>query len=314
MSRQLVNEYFNEIDRLRKFSGTTTENVIRGAFRDLLKMWARQKNLQFIDEFEFQSAQKTRIRPDGTIKHDLRLDLGYWEAKDTGDDLDTEIDKKLRKGYPQTNIIFENSDKAVLIQNRDRVFECSMIDGDALLKLLNLFFGYERQEIHDFRQAVSQFQHDLPDVLEALREKINDAYDSNAAFRDAALTFLEHAKDTINPTLGEVDVREMLIQHILTEEIFTHVFNEGDFHRENNIAKRLYALEGAFFTGAVKRETLKGLEPYYATIRSTAALIDDHAEKQKFLKVIYEGFYKVYNPKAADRLGVVYTPNEIVNS
>jgi predicted helicase len=30
------------------------------------------------------------------------------------------------------------------------------------------------------------------------------------------------------------------------------------------------------------------------------------------LKVIYENFYKVYNAKAADRLGVVYTPNEIV--
>ena len=112
--------------------------------------------------------------------------------------------------------------------------------------------------------------------------------------------------------LTETDVREMLIQHILTEEIFTHVFNEDDFHRENNIAKQLYALEGKFFTGATKRETLKGLEPYYATIRSTAALITDHGEKQQFLKAIYEGFYKVYNPKAADQLGVVYTPNEIV--
>src|SRR5690606_18405880 len=90
------------------------------------------------------------------------------------------------------------------------------------------------------------------------------------------------------------------------------VFNEGDFHRENNIARELYALEAKFFTGAVKRETLKALEPYYATIRSTAANIDSHAEKQAFLKVIYENFYKVYNPQAADRLGVVYTPNEIV--
>ena len=63
----------------------------------------------------------------------------------------------------------------------------------------------------------------------------------------------------------------MLIQHILTEEIFTHVFNEGDFHRENNIAQKLYALENAFFTGAVKRDTLSALETYYATIRSTAA-------------------------------------------
>ena len=62
----------------------------------------------------------------------------------------------------------------------------------------------------------------------------------------------------------------------------------------------------------MKRDALAALKPYYATIKSTAALITRHAEKQTFLKVIYEGFYKVYNPKAADRLGVVYTPSEIV--
>ena len=44
----------------------------------------------------------------------------------------------------------------------------------------------------------------------------------------------------------------------------------------------------------------------------TASKIPSHAEKQTFLKVIYENFYKVFNPKAADRLGVIYTPNEIV--
>lgn len=104
----------------------------------------------------------------------------------------------------------------------------------------------------------------------------------------------------------------MLIQHVLTEEIFAHVFNESDFHRENNIAKELYALESKFFTGSVKRETLKGLEAYYTAIRANAAQITTHSEKQTFLKVIYENFYKVYDTKKADRLGVVYTPNEIV--
>jgi predicted helicase len=54
------------------------------------------------------------------------------------------------------------------------------------------------------------------------------------------------------------------------------------------------------------------MAPYYAAIRSAAAQIGTHHEKQTFLKVIYENFYKVYNPKAADRLGVIYTPNEIV--
>ncbi|WP_245267370.1 type ISP restriction/modification enzyme [Methylosinus sp. LW3] len=104
----------------------------------------------------------------------------------------------------------------------------------------------------------------------------------------------------------------MLIQHILTEDIFARVFDDGDFHRQNNIAKELYALEEKFFTGSAKKNALKQLEPYYAAIRTAASQIPSHAEKQTFLKVIYENFYKVYNPKAADRLGVIYTPNEIV--
>ena len=104
----------------------------------------------------------------------------------------------------------------------------------------------------------------------------------------------------------------MLIQHILTEEIFSQIFDNSDFHHHNNVAKELYALEGTFFTGKVKHDTLAGMRSYYAAIKSSAALVSSHLEKQTFLKTIYENFYKVYDKKKADRLGVVYTPNEIV--
>jgi predicted helicase len=255
---------------------------------------------------------KTRVYPDGTILHTLRVPHGYWEAKDTADDLDEEIRKKTARGYPQDNIIYENSDTAVLIQDRREVTRCLMYDPQALGQLIGLFFAWERPEIAEFRKAIRQFQADLPAVLGALRAKIDDAYAGNATFQPAAAAFLDQAKKSINPSIGEADVREMLIQHILTEEIFSHVFNAGDFHRENNVAQALYTLEAKFFTGGVKRDTLRALEPYYAAIRANAAQITAHVEKQTFLKVIYEGFYKVYNPKAADRLGVVYTPTEIV--
>jgi predicted helicase len=312
MSQILINAYLSDLDRIKRISGSLSEQVIREAFKDLLKTWSRQQGLVFLAEHGLTSNQKTAIRPDGSILHDLRVALGYWEAKDTADDLDTEIAKKFRKGYPQDNIIFENSQIAVLIQNRTEVMRCSMTDTKELERLLNLFFAYERPEIAEFRRAVAQFQTDLPAILDALRDRIATAYKTNASFKTVADAFLAHAKNTINPTLGEADVREMLIQHILTEEIFTQVFDGGQFHRENNIAKELFKLEAAFFTGEVKWETLKAMRPYYAAIKANAAQITSHAEKQTFLKVIYERFYKVYNPKAADRLGVVYTPNEIV--
>jgi predicted helicase len=104
----------------------------------------------------------------------------------------------------------------------------------------------------------------------------------------------------------------MLIQHILTEDIFAKVFNDPEFHRKNNIAAELYKLEDKLFGRGEKATLLKALDPYYAGIASTAALIQSHSEKQGFLKALYEDFYKAYNRKAADRLGVVYTPGEIV--
>jgi predicted helicase len=312
MSKLLIGQYFNQLAQLRKISGVSRESVIREAFKDLLKAWGRTLDLTFVPEHEIISAAKVRSYVDGALLHDIRVPFGYWEAKDEADDLNAEIVKKLARGYPQSNIIFEDSRTAVLIQNKVEILRVAMDDTEQLKTLLDLFFGYQRPEIADFKKAIAQFKLDLPEVLKALRERIDAAYAQNKAFANASKSFLIQAKESINPAITDADIREMLIQHILTEDIFARVFGQSDFHRENNVAKALYGLEAKFFTGTVKQQTLKALEPYYAAIRSTAALISSHSEKQGFLKAIYENFYKVYNPKAADRLGVVYTPAEIV--
>lgn len=312
MSQLLINDYLKQLDLIKRVSGSQRETIVREAFKDLLKAWGRQHDLIFLAEYPLKTATKTNIAVDGALLHELRMPLGYWEAKDADDDLNEEVSKKFKKGYPQDNIIFSDDAVAVLWQNRAEVLRCDMTDTQALSKLLKLFFSFERPEIAGFRAAVEQFKTDLPAVLQALREMIEREHDKNPGFRAAEDKFLLHAQEAINPALGDADVREMLIQHILTEEIFAKVFDDSDFHQHNNVARELYALEGAFFTGALKKQTLKGLETYYAAIRAAAAQISSHGEKQTFLKIIYENFYKVYNTKAADRLGVVYTPNEIV--
>ncbi len=312
MSKVLIGQYLNELAQLRQVSGSNRESVVREAFKDLLKGYARSHDLVFVPEFEIESPAKERRYVDGALLHALRLPFGYWEAKDEKDDLDAEIEIKFKRGYPKDNIIFEDSTQAVLIQNSLQVVRCKVDDVDALERLLGLFFGYQRPEIAQFRKAVEQFTTDLPQVLAELRRRIADAHDANAAFRKATEKFLDHARKAINPGLTEEDVREILIQHILTDEIFDTVFPGQVFHKDNNVARELHKLEDTFFTGNTKHQTLKSLEVYYAAIRSAAARIGSHHEKQSFLKVVYENFYKVYNPKAADRLGVVYTPNEIV--
>ena len=182
-----------------------------------------------------------------------------------------------------------------------------------LHRLIRTFLDYELPAIEEFRGAWHQFKADLPTVLASLRETVAEAEAANPDYQTAAAAFLELCQSTISPDVSEADVREMLLQHTLTKDIFLRVFAEEQFHRENNVARHLDALEHTFFTGDVRRNAIDRLRAYYGAVGRAADEIADYAEKQQFLKAIYEDFYKTYNPAAADRLGVVYTPNEVVD-
>ena len=238
---------------------------------------------------------------------------GLWEAKDTHDDLDREIRNKLGQGYSGDNILFENSRTAVLVQGDQEVMRTDMVNAATLDELIRRFLNYELPQIQEFRDARQQFKNDLPAVLESLRETIVEAEAGNAEYQGAAQLFLELCHQSISPNVTNDNVREMLIQHILTKDIFLRVFGEDQFHRENNVARQLDALEGSFFTGNVRRQAIDRLRAYYGAIGRAADDIAEYSEKQQFLKSIYEDFYQAYNPGAADRLGVVYTPNEVVD-
>ena len=312
MSELLINRYQAEIAKYIQYGGDKKETSIRRAFANLLTSYCKPHDLLLVDELEFTTKLNTRVVPDGTIKDALRLTHGYWEAKDESDDIDVEIEKKLKKGYPADNILFEDSITAVLLQNNMQVMRVNMKDATALDKLVRRFVEFERPELQTFRQAITQFKQDMPEVLNALRELITSQAKINVHFKTALSTFLKLCQDNINADIVIDDAREMLIQHILTEDIFNTVFGDTQFHRENNIARELQTVADGFFNGSTKKNTLKRLESYYGAIKQSASGISNHHEKQKFLKAIYENFYKVYNPKLADRLGVVYTPNEIV--
>jgi predicted helicase len=312
VSRQLITEYRSDLDRIHAASGSKRESVVREAFKDLLKRWGKSRDLIFLAEHEYLTPTGDRRYIDGALVHSIRVPFGYWEAKDTKDDLDDEVRKKTSIGYPRDNIIYEDTCQAILIQDKREIARAAMDDTETLFQLLEVFFAYERQEVADFRKAVRQFATDLPAVLQRLREIVAEKRAASRDFARAELKFLDHAREAINPAVTEEDVQEMLIQHILTEDIFAKVFDNPEFHRKNNVAAALYELEEKLFGYGEKSKLLAALRPYYVGIESTASVIESHSEKQGFLKGLYENFYKVYNPLAADRLGVVYTPGEIV--
>jgi predicted helicase len=308
----LITRYYQEIDDLYRFGGDKKETALRGAFQDLLKGYLSPKGLKLVPEISLKTPKGKTVTPDGTIKDSLRLDWGYWEAKDEFDDLDLEIAKKVDRGYPTSNTLFEDTQTAVLYQGGAEVRRVRIEDADALDSLLDSFVGYQRPEVRSFREAIESFRADLPEVLEKLRSTIAEQEKTNAKFQSARDAFLDTCQKSINPDLGPDDVREMIIQHILTEDIFRSIFDETQFHDENNIARELGAIVDTFFQGDIRRAVARATQHYYDVIKAQAAQIADHHEKQRFLKVIYETFYKAYNPKKADRLGIVYTPQEIV--
>lgn len=311
MSKALINQYYNEFHRAKQFSGSSNEETLKTPFANLLNGIARTKNLELVREVYIKSSIGTPIRPDGVLRNILQLDFGYWESKDTKDDIRKEIEEKFRKGYPKNNILFEDTQTAILFQDNKEI-QVAMQDEDALLDLLQTFVAYERPEVKEFNTAIAKFSEDLPSVLVALRKMIEVEVGTNATFGKESNRFLQLCQESINPNLTQRDVWEMFIQHILTEEIFMSIFSNADYHRENNIAQSLYKVESTFFRGATKQNLLASIRPYYNTIKARANELISHAEKQKFLKIIYENFYKAYNPQGADRLGIVYTPNEIV--
>lgn len=312
MSKHIINQYYTNLDRAKQFGKSTNEDAIKSYFWMLLNDYARKNNYEVVREVYCMGTKGSKVKPDGILKNLFGIDIGYWESKDEKDDIETEIDNKIKKGYPTTNILFEDSNIAVLFQHGVEVNRARIDDGDNLHNLITEFVSFKNETVQKFEVALENFKADIPALVKILRKKIEEAGKKNLKFIEASQIFLELCKAEINPEITEAEISEMMIQHILTSDIFNKVFDDPEFHKHNNIARELENLIELLFDYSQRKNLLNNIEHYYDAISAAASGIVDHHEKQKFLKVLYENFYKVYNPKAADRLGVVYTPNQIV--
>lgn len=304
--------YWRDLDDLRRIAGADHEGALSQAFAGLLKARAAESKLVLSQQHPFTTAAGKTLRPDGALLDRVRLVHGWWEAKDSQDDLDREIAAKRAKGYPTDNIVFEDTRIAVLIQNGQEVLRVATADGPALNRLLEAFFAFRPPEVECFARAAAQFRKELPTVIEALNWLFNQTLAEESALQTRFADFLDQCQHTIGARVSADQAREMLIQHILTEQIFRDIFPASEFHRANHLARALTGLEEAFLHGETRQNLLIRLEPYYIAVRRAAAGAISAPEKQEFLKAVYEDFYTAYNPRDADRLGVVYTPGEVV--
>ncbi|MYB00056.1 N-6 DNA methylase, partial [Candidatus Poribacteria bacterium] len=257
----------------------------------------------------------TTLYVDGMLTdNNFGLPRGYWEAKDLHDNLTIAVRQKFDVGYPQDNILFTTQKRAILYQDRQEVLDVDITEPDALIRALHTFFRYEQADIADWERAVIEFKDKVPALGKRAAALIKKEEDTNARFQEAFTDFHRHCQEAINPNLAKAAVEEMLIQHLLTEEIFSTVFDNRDFTRRNIIAREIENVIDALTEHAYNRaEFLRELAPFYTAIQRAAATFIDFSQKQHFLNTVYEQFFQGFSVKVADTHGIVYTPQPIVN-
>jgi len=229
-----IRRYYEQVAALRD-QRVLNEMNVRSAFEFLLADTASRRGWTFIAELSGKSGG-ARIVPDGTLRDRNSLPRGYWEAKDTQDDLDTEIKKKIARGYPLSNIIFEDTQTGVLFQSKQKVNgPYALGNPKELAALLNQFFSYTEPDIEGFEEAVDEFKERVPELARGLVEKIQHAHRDNPPFQAAFEKFFELCRTALNPNIRVEAVDEMLVQHLLTERLFRTVFNNPEFVKRNAI-------------------------------------------------------------------------------
>jgi predicted helicase len=308
----LIKTYLNDLQRLKNQT-VTHELGLRGPFQNLLDKTAKKRGWTLVPELSTYSGGK-RVVPDGTVRDEFRLARGWWEAKDTSDRLASEIQKKIKAGYPTRNTIFEDTQTAVLYQDRGEFGEFALREPVKIAELMNRFFSHDESDEREFHRAMDEFKSRIPDLAQSLREHIAEAHRKVKKFREAFAAFMTLCRASLNPELTDANVDEMLIQHLLTERLMRNLFQNPEFTKRNVIAAQVENVIGALASGSFsKQEFLKKLDPYYTAIERAGANLSHFTEKQDFLNSVYEQFFQRFSPSVADTHGIVYTPREIVD-
>ncbi len=308
-----IKTYYAELEEYAQL-GAENEGSVRAAFQSLLQHYCGQSNFTLLCEKTLHTADNRRITPDGEVVDAYGLPHGYWEAKDTQDDLYIEADKKFAAGYPSKNIVLQSPTHALLYQNGQLQLDLDITDSQNLVHVLQTFFAYREENISAWHAAVAEFREIVPKLGEKLAALIETERQNNPHFHDAFSKFHQQCQTAINPNLSIAAVEEMLIQHLLTERIFATIFDNRDFTRRNIIAREIETVIDVLTERTLNRsEFLRPLNPFYVAIEKTALTITDFSQKQGFLNTVYEQFFQGFSVKVADTHGIVYTPQPIVD-
>ncbi|MBQ7593026.1 MAG: DEAD/DEAH box helicase [Synergistaceae bacterium] len=159
------------------------------------------------------------------------------------------------------------------------------------------------------REYWDKWTHDLIDIAAEIEAKIREALTHRKAEHEFA-KFLDDLKAAINPQISRDTAIDMLTQHIITKPVFDAFFSK--FSQLNPVSLAMQKIINSLAEYKID-DRLKELQNFYSHVYQSAQQAATSEAKQKFIKHLYEDFFRHALPKASQKLGVVYTPDEIVD-
>jgi predicted helicase len=134
----------------------------------------------------------------------------------------------------------------------------------------------------------------------------------NDEARTAFNQFVVDLRSELNDSISRDEIIEMLAQHLITRPVFEALFSGHSFVGENPMSRAMQSVLDALDKHSLHKETDR-LEEFYRSVRERASGIDTAYGRQKVIKELYDGFFEKAFPRLKDRLGIVYTPIEVVD-
>lgn len=154
---------------------------------------------------------------------------------------------------------------------------------------------------------------DIAQIAEQHIERIKALIADNGKHRRAFDQLMRGLHRNINPGLSEQDAIEMLSQHIISRPVFEALFENYQFAASNPISRSMQKMLDLLDDETKTEEEHQKLQKFYDYVRDTVGNIHEAEGRQRIIVELYDKFFKVASPRTVEKLGIVYTPVEVVD-
>lgn len=186
------------------------------------------------------------------------------------------------------------------------------LNEENLSDLEKAIYGKIVQKVGNVRYW-EQWSKDVAEIARKHIERIQIILeDKNSQIYKEFLEFVSSLKYNINDSVTEEQAIEMLSQHLITKPVFDALFDTHSFIKNNPVSKSMEQMVSLLGEKGLMKEQDK-LERFYESVKDRASNIDNLEAKQKIIIQLYDKFFKTAFKDTTDRLGIVFTPVEIVD-